>query len=136
MRNNLGNFVALCACVFMGFSASGAALADPTNSAPEIHFPEGYSAVTSYMTPFTYTPYDLSVAVSDPDGDPLTIISISTPLHGTASFSGNYVTYSPSADIPVMDPYDDGDIISVTVSDGHGHTVTFDYTIFVDPPLN
>jgi outer membrane protein OmpA-like peptidoglycan-associated protein len=51
---------------------------------------------------------------SDPDGDDLTILSVTTPPHGTASISGNAVVYTP-------DPgYFGADSFGYTVEDGNG----------------
>jgi len=49
---------------------------------------------------------------TDPDGNPLTIASVSDPEHGTASIEGNQIRYTPDPD------YCGTDSFSYTVSDG------------------
>ncbi len=51
---------------------------------------------------------------SDPNGDPLSIVSVSTPAHGTATISGTDVVYTPLA------TYAGPDSFSYTISDGRG----------------
>jgi hypothetical protein len=54
----------------------------------------------------------ITLAGSDPDGDSLTYALASNPSHGSASLSGNTVTYSPTAN------YNGSDNFTFTVSDG------------------
>lgn len=49
---------------------------------------------------------------SDPDSQPLTLLSVSQPLHGTASLSGGTIFYTPQAG------YTGGDRFAYSVSDG------------------
>jgi hypothetical protein len=75
---------------------------------------------------------DVLVNDVDPDGDNLTIVSVSNPPHGSTSTDGNYTFYTPDSD------YVGADSFSYTVSDGFGGIDTA--TVFVtvspvnDPP--
>ena len=63
---------------------------------------------------------------SDPDGQALTITTVSTPAHGTAAIvSGTSITYTPTAG------YSGADTFSYTVSDGAGSTDIATVTINV-----
>ena len=64
---------------------------------------------------------------SDADGSPLNITVITQPAHGTASFNGNIVTYTPTAN------YNGPDSISYTVADDAGAQTTGFITIGVGP---
>lgn len=55
---------------------------------------------------------------SDPDGDPLTIASVTAPAHGTAVIANGKVSYTPSANFVGNDTF------SYTVSDGKGGTAS------------
>jgi alpha-tubulin suppressor-like RCC1 family protein len=68
------------------------------------------------------TARDIAVLANDtdPDGDTLTLVSVTDPVHGTTSVNGdNTVRYTPDTDFcsPPKDTF------SYTISDGHGHTV-------------
>jgi hypothetical protein len=69
----------------------------------------------------------------DPDGDNLTIVSVTTPSHGSVSTDGNYSYYSPDPD------YVGADSFSYTISDGNGGTDTALVNVTVtgvnDPPV-
>ncbi|MCP4409900.1 MAG: tandem-95 repeat protein [Gammaproteobacteria bacterium] len=64
------------------------------------------------------TPEDTPVAIlalandSDPDGDPLTIVTVGSPLHGTAGTDGLTVVYTPTLN------YHGQDVFAYTISDG------------------
>ena len=62
---------------------------------------------------------------SDPDGDTLQVIAVSTPGHGTAVISGSGVLYTPAAGFFGTDTF------SYTVSDGLGGTDTATVTVTV-----
>jgi hypothetical protein len=51
---------------------------------------------------------------SDPDGQALTITSVSTPAHGTAKIEGSQIRYTPNAGFNGQDSF------IYTVSDGNG----------------
>lgn len=61
---------------------------------------------------------------TDPDGDVLTIQSVATPTHGTATVvnGGTAITYTRTSM--------GSDTFSYTVSDGHGHTTTADINMY------
>ncbi len=56
---------------------------------------------------------------SDPDSDPLTIVSISSPSHGSAQISsgGDHIIYTPDVDFT-------SDSFTYTIDDGQGNTAT------------
>jgi hypothetical protein len=70
---------------------------------------------------------------NDPDGDSLSIASVTNPPHGSATTNGNYVFYTPDPD------YFGPDSFSYTMSDGHGGTDTALVTVTIaaisDPPV-
>jgi hypothetical protein len=63
----------------------------------------------------------------DPDGDPLTILSVTSPTSqgGSVSCDGTQVTYSPFADFVGTDTF------AYTLSDGRGGTATGTVTVIV-----
>ncbi len=70
---------------------------------------------------------------NDPDGDSLSVASVTNPPHGSSMTNGNYVFYTPDPN------YFGTDIFSYTLSDGHGGTDTATITVTVapinDPPV-
>ena len=78
------------------------------------------------------TDEDIAVTVdvldndSDPDGDDLTVDSVTQPAHGTVTNNGTDVTYTPD------DDYSGFDSFTYTVSDGNGSTdtATVNVTVF------
>ena len=76
---------------------------------------------------------DVLVNDVDPDGDAITITSITQPLHGTSSYTSDYVYYTPDTD------YTGSDSFSYTISDGNGGTDSAIVQITVggtnDPPI-
>jgi hypothetical protein len=68
---------------------------------------------------------------SDPDGDPLSIVSVTTPINGgSAVRTGSAVTYTPVGGFVGIDRF------SYTISDGRGGTASAVVTVNVTPPLN
>jgi outer membrane protein OmpA-like peptidoglycan-associated protein len=65
---------------------------------------------------------------SDPDGDALTVTTVSSPTHGTAIPSASGVDYTPAAG------YLGSDSFTYTISDGHGGTATATVHITVVTP--
>ena len=70
------------------------------------------------------TPVSTTLAPTDPDSDPVTIQSITTPAHGTVTSSGLTVTYTPTTRSGT-------ETFSVTVTDGHGGTDTALVTVTI-----
>lgn len=76
-----------------------------------------------------YTDNGASILVlkndTDPEGDVLTVVSVTTPENGTAAISNNgkEVTYTPNAG------YSGTDSFTYTISDGHGNTSTATVTL-------
>ena len=64
---------------------------------------------------------------SDPDGDSLTVLSVSQPSNGSATVAGDSVTYTPDTDFHGVDAF------TYTVSDGNGGTDAALVTITVEP---
>lgn len=65
---------------------------------------------------------------SDPDGDTLSLASVTAPANGTASISGNRVDYAPRAGFTGTDSF------GYTVSDGKGGTAVATVSISVQAP--
>ncbi len=65
---------------------------------------------------------------SDPDGDSLAIASVAPPAQGTASLSGNRVSYAPRSGFTGTDSF------TYTVSDGKGGTASATVTVSVQAP--
>lgn len=63
---------------------------------------------------------------SDPDGDALSITSVTTPQNGSASISGSTITYIPNANFAGSDNF------SYSISDGKGGTATATVTVTVN----
>jgi len=68
---------------------------------------------------------------SDPDGDPLTVQSVTAPQLGTAQISNNEVIYTPTvAGIVGTDTF------NYTINDGRGGTATASVTVTITAPPN
>jgi Tol biopolymer transport system component len=65
---------------------------------------------------------------SDPDGDPVDLTAVDAPAHGTATFAGATVTYTPAAGFVGIDHF------LYTVSDG-SNTARAAVSVYVDVPL-
>ncbi|SDD16819.1 Ig-like domain-containing protein [Aquimonas voraii] len=67
---------------------------------------------------------------SDPDGDTLTITTVSAPANGSATLSGSSVLYTPRAGFTGSDSF------TYTISDGAlTATATVDITVRIAPPV-
>jgi hypothetical protein len=81
------------------------------------------------------TPVAIAVLAndSDPDGDPLTVQSVTHPGHGSIRNDGDSLFYTPGAGFGGVDSF------TYVVSDGHGATDTARVTVVVstvnDPPI-
>ncbi len=62
---------------------------------------------------------------SDPDGDPITIVAVGTPAHGTAVINGSKISYAPAPG------YVGPDSFSYTIADPKGLTSTATVSITV-----
>ena len=75
--------------------------------------------------------HDITVLVlandSDPDGDPLTLVSVTDPAHGTATIVDGSVVYTPDPD------YVGQDTFTYLVRDPDGATDTATVTVIVTP---
>ncbi|WP_390342602.1 tandem-95 repeat protein [Variovorax boronicumulans] len=93
---------------------------DPVNDAPTV---PNYNQTTDEDTPVSG-----QVVGSDVDGDTLTYVKGSDPAHGTVTVNadGTY-TYTPGANFHGTDSF------TVTVSDGHGGTVTSTVNVTINP---
>jgi hypothetical protein len=84
------------------------------------------SATTSQDTPVTI---DVLANDTDPDGDALTVTSLTQPANGSATNNGDgTVTYSPNAG------FSGTDVFTYTISDGHGGSDTATVSVVVFPP--
>ena len=77
--------------------------------------------------------FDVLANDSDPDGDPLSIVSVSTPGNGSAVISGDVVLYTPAAGFVGTDSF------SYTIDDGSGGQDSATVTVMVEranqPPV-
>lgn len=79
-------------------------------------------AETTINTPVTIDVLDNDY---DPDDDPLTIVSVTEPDNGTATFDGELVTYTPMLNFVGTDEFD------YTISDGKDGTASATVTVTV-----
>ncbi len=99
--------------------ATGTILNDD-NGAPQA---SGDSVSTSEDTPVNFDP---TANDTDPNGDDLDVVSVSTPSHGTAALQPDgTVTYTPTAD------YYGADSFQYTVQDGKGGSSTATVTVTI-----
>jgi hypothetical protein len=74
------------------------------------------SATTSQGVPVEISVLDND---SDPEGDPLSVVAVSVPGHGTAALGkSGVITYTPSSS------FYGPDFFTYTISDGQGHTAS------------
>jgi hypothetical protein len=94
-------------------SSSSSTPPPPANHAP-------VAKADAYRLMKDSSPKDFAVLTndSDPDGDPLQIVNVSTPGHGSVSFTGTKVTYQPTHG------YVGSDSFSYRIVDGAGHADT------------
>jgi parallel beta-helix repeat protein len=88
-------------------------------------------AVDDTASAATDTPVTIAVLAndSDPDGDPLTVQSVTSPAHGAAVINGDgTVTYTPALH------YHGADNFTYTISDGRGGTATATVHVSVAGP--
>ncbi len=65
---------------------------------------------------------------SDPDGDPLSLVSVTQPANGQADISGDVILYTPAAGFTGTDNF------SYTIEDGFGGEASADVTVVVEAP--
>ncbi|WP_167853580.1 tandem-95 repeat protein [Roseovarius aestuariivivens] len=111
----------------LSFSQIETILTDPQNEAPT-PVDDIVTVAEDEVVIFDPTAND-----SDPDGDPLTVVSISDPVNGTLTDNGDGTyTYAPNPD------YNGPESVTYTVSDPSGETATatvsFDVTPVNDAP--
>ncbi|MBK5305972.1 MAG: tandem-95 repeat protein [Frankiaceae bacterium] len=79
------------------------------------------------------TPEDVAVTVpvlsndSDPDGDVVTVSSVTQPSHGSVSVVSGGVRYTPASN------YSEGDSFTYAVTDGHGGSASATVSLTVSP---
>ena len=85
------------------------------------------SKTTTVNVPLTFNP---TTNDSDPDSQTITLTSVGTPSHGTATISGNTVIYTPTTD------YVGSDSFTYTITDASGATAstTISFTITNSAP--
>jgi hypothetical protein len=113
---------------FCGADTFSYTITDGTRSADAVVVPVSVtctqdppSAVADSATVAEDTPIGIKLLANDVDvdGDALSVVSVTTPAHGTATItSGGFVTYKGAAD------YCGGDSFSYGISDGHGGSAT------------
>lgn len=84
-------------------------------------------ASTPEDTPVSFSPATLLANDSDPDGHPLTLVSVQEPSHGTVAVVNGQVVFTPEAD------YTGPASFTYTISDGQGGTSTAVVAINVLP---
>jgi len=100
--------------------------ANPDSATASAIYPGGACVVPTVT-------FDPRANDSNPSGLPLTITSVTTPSHGTASTNGTTVTYTYGT-AKCSQHFSAGDSFDYYISDGHGTTVhaTITMTIEVD----
>ena len=80
------------------------------------------------VTTLRDTPLDIDVLANDtdPDGDPLSIVSVTEPANGSAEIVGNIVRYTPAAGFVGEDSF------SYSISDGRGGSAEATVTVIVE----
>jgi hypothetical protein len=95
--------------------------------APARALPGAPVAVSDVADTAIDTPVDVAVLAndSDPDGDLLSLTDVGAPAHGSATFAGDRVTYTPQPG------FDGVDHFVYEVSDDDGHTATAAVSVYV-----
>lgn len=92
---------------------------NPVNDAP--------TATDQTLTTSEDTPASLNLAVTDIDGDALTVTPAFTPIYGSLSVSGTTILYTPNANVSGSDTF------AYYVSDGVAKSATATVSITVNP---
>ena len=82
---------------------------------------------TATLAEDTSIDVDVLANDSDPDGDPLTIVGVGDPAHGTAAVVGNRVRYTPDSNFNGLDSF------TYTIDDGDDGTATARVSVTVQP---
>ncbi len=90
----------------------------------------GDSASTTLNTPLTIAPITLIGNDTDPEGNPLTVVSVQSATNGTVSLVGGNVLFTPTPG------YTGPASFTYTISDGQGGTSTATVSISVNAPGN
>ena len=98
-------------------------ITDPSVNRPPIAVADSLS--TAYVTPVTVSSTSLVANDTDPNGDSLTLTTVSGAQHGTVSLGGGNVTFTPFVG------YVGAAGFSYTVDDGHGGTANRSVTVNV-----
>ncbi|UCO96924.1 retention module-containing protein [Metapseudomonas lalkuanensis] len=113
--------------------ATATIIVSPSNDAPVIDGGNGHVPNTNDFAISTNedTPFSGTIQASDLDGDSLTYSVGTNPAHGSVSLSANgaYI-YTPGTD------FNGSDNFTITVSDGHGGTVTSTVNVTVNPVVD
>ena len=122
-KPSLGVVNAAGVAEYVGFSA--------TNSAGDYIYPTRHASsfVTTEDKALSISVADILKNDSDPDGDALTVTSVSNAQHGTAALVNGAVVFTPTANFSGIASF------NYTISDGNGGTSTA--TVYVDvTPIN
>lgn len=104
----------------LGLTVTVSDVAEQTNSAP-LAVNDSYQVQAGTQNNFTVLAND-----NDPEGDTLTIVSVSTPPIGFVSITGNQIEYlAPLLSSGI-------DVFTYTISDGNGGTDTATVTVSVE----
>ncbi|MDH4560559.1 tandem-95 repeat protein, partial [Pseudomonas sp. BN411] len=113
--------------------ATATIIVTPSNDAPVIDGGNGHVPNTNDFAISTNedTPFSGAIQASDLDGDSLTYTVGTNPAHGSVSLGANgaYI-YTPGTD------FNGSDNFTITVSDGHGGTVTSTVNVTVNPVVD
>ena len=113
-----------------GRGGSASASVTITIVAP-INNPPIANADNATATPLTPVVINVLANDSDPDGDPLSVISVSSPAAGTAVINANgTITYTTTS------TFFTGDTFTYTISDGRGGTASAQVNITPTVPIN
>lgn len=107
---------------------------EPSNEYPALPGPNNlppYARNDTFSTAInkaiTITFPQLLANDTDPDNDPLTVVSVQGPLHGTVEIVNGQVVFTPDNNFTGTGSF------SYTIIDGHGNTSTADVLIQIDP---
>jgi uncharacterized repeat protein (TIGR01451 family) len=90
------------------------------------------TAVDDFAVTYSTAPAIIDVLANDtdPEGDPLTVVSFTQPANGLVTFLNNVATYTARVNFTGTNTF------SYTISDGHGNTASATVTVAVLPKMN